>query len=294
MSIVVIGAVLWDIYDDTRRIGGAPFNFAAHAARLGCEVRFVSAVGVDELGDETQERMRDLGLSRRYVRQTPEAPTGTVRVSLRAGQPTYAIGRPAAYDLADLSDEELDALAAERPAILYYGTLEQMSPTVRNTTRRLMARLPSAERLYDVNLRLNSYTPELVRELVGSATVLKMNEDEAAEVAGMLGETARLPQAVCQALAARQRMRCVCVTRGAEGCVLWVDGEYAEAPGLPVAATDTVGAGDAFAAGLAFGLGRAWPARRVAEFANRLGALVASRAGAIPDWAPEELGSPGP
>jgi fructokinase len=53
---------------------------------------------------------------------------------------------------------------------------------------------------------------------------------------------------------------------------------------------DTVGAGDAFAAGL---LHEMLVGRRPAEalaFANRLGALVASRPGALPPWSTGEIG----
>jgi fructokinase len=50
-----------------------------------------------------------------------------------------------------------------------------------------------------------------------------------------------------------------------------------------------VGAGDAFAAAFLHGIAQGWSAARTAEFANRLGALVASRAGGVPEWSPAEL-----
>jgi fructokinase len=61
-------------------------------------------------------------------------------------------------------------------------------------------------------------------------------------------------------------------------------GKYVEASGYPVQVVDTVGAGDAFAAAFLHGLGNRWPTQETADFANRVGALVASRRGAIPDW----------
>jgi fructokinase len=61
-------------------------------------------------------------------------------------------------------------------------------------------------------------------------------------------------------------------------------GQYIEAPGYPVQVVDTVGAGDAFAAVFLHGLGNGWPTSMIADCANRVGALVASRRGAIPDW----------
>lgn len=51
---------------------------------------------------------------------------------------------------------------------------------------------------------------------------------------------------------------------------------------------DTVGAGDAFAAGLLYGLDLGWLPQRIASFANALGAMIASRRGATPEWTIEE------
>jgi fructokinase len=50
-----------------------------------------------------------------------------------------------------------------------------------------------------------------------------------------------------------------------------------------------VGAGDAFAAAFLHGIDQGWSAARTGDFANRLGALVVSRAGAVPEWSLEEL-----
>jgi len=62
-------------------------------------------------------------------------------------------------------------------------------------------------------------------------------------------------------------------------------------PGYKVNVVDTVGSGDAFTAAFLHGMGEKWPARQIGDFANRLGALVASRAGAVPAWTPDELRS---
>jgi fructokinase len=71
-----------------------------------------------------------------------------------------------------------------------------------------------------------------------------------------------------------------------------VGGDYVQADGVPVTVADAVGAGDAFAAGFLHGLERHWRPRDIAAFANRIGALVASRNGAIPAWSIEEIGDP--
>jgi fructokinase len=70
--------------------------------------------------------------------------------------------------------------------------------------------------------------------------------------------------------------------------VLLIEDEYVEAEGYPIEAVDTIGAGDAFAAAFVHGIGSGWSAPEIAEFANRVGALVASRSGAIPSWTVEQ------
>ena len=60
--IVGIGEVLWDMFPEGKRIGGAPANFAYHMSQFGFDSRVVSAVGEDELGDEIRENFNEKGL----------------------------------------------------------------------------------------------------------------------------------------------------------------------------------------------------------------------------------------
>ena len=95
--IVVLGEVLWDIFEHSRRLGGAPLNFAAHAARLGHEALLISAVGNDALGEEAVEAIRTLGLTTAFLQKTSGLPTGAARVHLGPGDQTrFRIERPAA------------------------------------------------------------------------------------------------------------------------------------------------------------------------------------------------------
>jgi len=291
MKIVSIGEVLWDVIEGQEYLGGAPFNFAAHMSRLGHTVFFVSGVGRDQRGESILQKMTGLGLSTEYMSRVAEAATGWVEVTLDAGgQPHFIIHRPAAYDFVKLLERELQRLASERPDWIYFGTLMQMSPQARSLTMALLASNKSARRFYDVNLRPGCYEAALVRELMSQATVVKLNEDEAAEIAQMFGRPrhASLEQ-FCQNYSREFGWEAVCVTRGVRGCVLLIDGEYIEANGYQVEVADTVGAGDAFAAAFLHGLGSGWPPARIADFANRVGALVASRRGALPVWTVEEL-----
>jgi fructokinase len=67
-----------------------------------------------------------------------------------------------------------------------------------------------------------------------------------------------------------------------------MDNEYFQAPGFSGKVADTIGAGDAFSAALLHGISAGWTVPGIAEFANRVGALVSSRPGGTPKWSMAE------
>jgi fructokinase len=289
MKIISLGEILGDILPETEHLGGAPFNFAFHAHNLGHEVCFVSAVGEDHRGLRALEQMNEAGISTRFIRRVAAHPTGTVSVTVDASNsPQYKIHRPAAYDFPALALTDYDSLLISPPDWIYFGTLQQMSPTAHELTIQLLKASPTAKRFYDVNLRIDSYTPELVRTLAQRADVLKLNDQEL-PVIQKIGEISGSSlEQFCRNCAQTFDLETVCVTRGSAGCALLLDGEFLQAPSFRVQVADTVGAGDAFSAALVHGLSAGWSATKVADFANRIGALVASRAGGTPRWTVEE------
>jgi fructokinase len=117
---------------------------------------------------------------------------------------------------------------------------------------------------------------------------VKLNDTEGHAVEDLLGKPARSVEEFCTNNGKAYGWEAVCVTRGARGCALWIGGEYMDIAGYPVKVVATVGSGDAFAAAFVHGLSNGWPPAEIGDFANRLGALVASRPGAIPAWIIEE------
>jgi fructokinase len=285
MKIVSVGEVLWDILPSAEHLGGAPFNFAWHAHNLGHEVCFVSAVGNDQRGRKTLEQMAESRLSAQFIHRVPDQPTGTVTVALDSqGLPRYTIHRSAAYDFPALSPAEFDALVNPTPVWIYFGTLQQMSAPAHDLTLRLIAAAPAARYFYDVNLRIGSFTPELVRTLAQRAHILKLNEQEVSalrEIGGLQGDSL---EQFCRNCLSAFHLDGICTTLGPKGCALLLGNEYLEAPGFPISVADTIGAGDAFSAALIHGLNAEWTVSRIAAFANRVGALVASRSGGTPKW----------
>jgi fructokinase len=286
MLVTSLGEILWDLIGGQELLGGATFNFSVQLSRLGHQVSFLSAVGDDDRGRRALQTASQLGLSTKFIRTVKGAPTGTVSVVIDAeGQPTFEIHRPAAYDFV-----ELPALDAP-PQWIYHGTLQFVEPRMRALLLELVRLYPDARRFYDINLRKNSYTPALVMELLPLANVVKLNDDELSHVQRMAGTSHASTEKFCRDYAARFHWDALCVTRGERGCAILQGAEYVEVDGIPVDVADTVGAGDAFAAAFLHGLSQNWPPAKTGAFANRLGALVASRPGGVPNWSWTDLRS---
>ncbi len=271
MTILSLGEFLWDVFPDGREeLGGAPFNLAFHASRLGHEPAFISAVGDDARGVRARQKAAKLGIDTACIQTNPNAPTGVVTVTLdQTRQPSFVLQRPAAYDHVALTARQLHAHSAANPTWICFGTLFFTSKVNLATLRRLLDACQNARCFYDLNLRLGNWNDALVRQLIPLADVVKLNEAEM--------------DAVAPALSGSRAT--VCVTRADRGCV--IDGETI--PGYRVQVADAVGAGDAFSAGLLHGISEGWPLPQAADFANRVGAIVATRPGGTPFWTPDEL-----
>jgi fructokinase len=289
MRVICIGEILWDVVDGSEFLGGAPFNLCAHLAQLGHHSIFISAVGRDRRGSQALEKSTALGIDTRFIATTERAPTGVSEVVLDGnGKAAHNLLRPAAYDFVTLDLEHRKLLSQERPDWICYGTLAQMEVGPRSLTRHLFGDNTGAKRFYDVNLRPRCWTPELVEDLFHQANAVKLNDEEANAMAGLFDwPSGSLPE-FSELAARRFGLELLCVTRGALGCSLWREGEFVESQGFHVEVADTIGSGDAFSAALLHGLSEKWALRDVAEFANRVGALVASRSGATPTWSKQE------
>ncbi len=195
-----IGEMLWDVYPDGAHFGGAPANFACHAASLGAESWMVSAVGDDTLGQRALDSLGTLGVRCDLVERDPVHPTGRVLVTLDAdGQPQYEIERDTAWDHLAWSDEL--ARFATRCDAVCFGSLAQRSPASRATIRRFLEAVPRpALRVFDVNLRQRFYDRDVIDASLSLASAVKLNDEELPIVAELCGVEPRTPRETLRAL----------------------------------------------------------------------------------------------
>jgi len=288
VRIVSVGEILWDVIGKNEYLGGAPLNFAAHSQKLGHEVFPLSAVGADARGRKALELLKARGMSTEFVQVLPDKPTGTAEVELdMEGKPTFRIVRPVAYDFVDLTGQELKRIAEIEPDWIYVGTLFHMSAQAMASTKKLLKAVPRAKVFYDVNLREGHWSLATIEQLSSLATVTKLSDSEAESLDASVDASEGPGHSIetfCRRWADRYGSEIVCVTFGERGCAILKGGKFSQAPGYHVIVADTVGAGDAFSAAFVHGLSQGWGSERIAHCANAVGALVASRSGAIPEW----------
>jgi fructokinase len=275
-----IGEVLWDVYPDAAHFGGAPANFACHAASLGAEAWMVSAVGTDELGDRALDSLGQRGVECASVTRDPKHATGRVLVTLDAtGQASYEFAADTAWDHLSWSDQR--ASLARRCDAICFGTLGQRSSTSRDTIRRFVeATPPTALKVFDVNLRQHFYDTETIESSLQIASALKLNGEELPIVAKLCGIKARAPRDILMEMMSRYELRFAALTHGSEGALLIAAGEESECPAVPTTVVDTVGAGDAFTATLVFDFLRGLPVGEINRHANAVASFVCSQPGA--------------
>ena len=283
-KILSLGEVLWDLFPEGPRFGGAPANFACHASALGAKVSMASAVGDDPRGNNATAILRDYGIDVSPIQVIAGTPTGAVSVRVdHHGKPSYTIEKNAAWDRIEWTPELESAL--DNTDAVYFGTLGQRSDLSRETIRRALdiAKASSTPRILDVNLRAPFFDADLIRESIELASVVKLSDEELDPVAAACGlATANDPETTLHALLDGHALDLVVLTRGADGALLVSPTEAVDQPGIPTEVCDTVGAGDSFTAALAIGQLRGDALTDIARNACQLASLVCSQPGAVP------------
>lgn len=284
--IVGLGEALWDCLPEGRKLGGAPANFAYHASQFGYDAYAVSAVGTDGLGKETLAEFDAKGL--KYEMPQVEFPTGTVQVALdESGVPAYDIKEGVAWDNIPFTPRLEDM--AKRCRAVCFGSLAQRNEASRQTIYRFLDATPKdCLRIFDINLRQNFYSKDVIRESLMRCNVLKINDEELVLIGRMFGYPGLDFENKCWLILGKYDLDMLVLTCGVNGSYVFSRGamSYLETPKVAVA--DTVGAGDSFTGAFVSSIlsGKSVPdAHRIAV---NVSAFVCTQNGAMPEL-PEDL-----
>ena len=272
------GVGLEDVSTFGKYLGGSATNVAVAAARHGLNSAVITRTGNDPFGNYIHQELRRLGVSDEFVSGVPDLNTPVVFCEIFPPDdfPLYFYRAPKAPDLV-INADELD-LDAVKNARIYWSTVTGLSeePSRSAHFAAWQARGRSPLTILDLDYRPMFWaSPEeasaQVALALGQVTVAVGNKEEC-EVA--VGETE--PLRAADALLERG-IELAIVKQGPKGVLAKTRTETVEVPPYFVDVVNGLGAGDSFGGALCYGLLQDWPLRRILQFANVAGAIVAGR-----------------
>lgn len=281
--VVGLGEALWDVLPEGKKLGGAPANFAYHAGQfLGQDNTIaVSALGEDKLAEETIESLKAHGLT--FLMPRVPYPTGTVQVILdEQGIPSYDIKENVAWDNIPL-DTEVQAIARQCRAVCF-GSLAQRNVVSRETIQRFLDLTPAdCMKIFDINLRQNFYSKEVIQESLRRCNVLKINDEELVIIGRMFGYPGLDIENKCWLILGKYNLDMLVLTCGTNGSYVFTPGQmsFQETPKVEVA--DTVGAGDSFTGSFCATILSGMPVTEAHRRAVEVSAYVCTQNGAMPE-----------
>ncbi len=286
VKAVCFGEILYDVFPDMERIGGAPLNVASRLSSMGVETEMISRIGNDEKGDQLLKYLDSRKIRTANIIKDEVHPTGMVQVSLSAsGSATYEITHPSAWDKIEISDGMINSVKSADAFI--FGSLVCRDEVSRKTLFELIPK--ASYRVLDFNLRPPHYSKDLLLELMQHAEFIKFNDDELFEIAEMMGSRYNSLEQNLLFMAVRSKAKTICVTKGRHGAVVMHDKKLYYNSGYQVKVKDTVGAGDSFLGTLLAKLLQGEEPQKALDTACAVGALVAGQEGANPEISTESL-----
>ncbi len=286
--VVGLGEALWDVLPEGKKLGGAPANFAFHAGQFGLDAIAVSALGEDRLAEETVQQLEEKHLD--YCMPRVPYPTGTVQVTLDDdGVPTYDIRENVAWDNIPYT---LDVMhVARNTRAVCWGSLAQRNVVSRNTIYRFLDDTPAGcMKIFDINLRQNFYTKEVISESLRRCNVLKINDEELVTIGRLFGYAGLDIENKCWLILGKYDLDMLVLTCGVNGSYVFARGtmSYQQTPHVEVA--DTVGAGDSFTGTFCAAILAGHSVAEAHKMAVEVSAYVCTQNGAMP-LLPEALKS---
>lgn len=276
-----------------RNPGGAPANVLAGLSKLGARTSFIGKVGNDHFGRFLKEYLAGLHIDVTGLKMSDMERTTLAFVHLtREGDRSFSFYRNPGADMM-LEKNDIPANIISMSKIFHFGSISLTDEPVRSATVKALniARDSGVIISYDPNLRpaLWKSLSDAEREIrigLEYADVLKISEEELEFI------TRESDLEKGTKILENMGIGLIFVTLGPKGTFYRHRGVTGKLYTYNVNVLDTTGAGDAFLAGILYKLRdkaqrelqslRKDEIEEMADFANAMGALTASRLGAIP------------
>jgi fructokinase len=295
---LIFGECLVDWIDGLAIPGGAPFNVGRHLAAFGLPVQILTRLGRDAHGQLLLDELHRFGVGTALLQFDEQYPSGQVLVHKNDHGHRFEILANQAYDHIKWDPAAMGQVlhpGVDRPWLVF-GTLAQRSETNRQTLQALRQAVP--HRAYcDLNWRDGHVAPDLARQVLYQADVLKLSAEELAlmlewcgldDAHALIPPVFEEPRADVAALLGGTRVSRLVVTYGGDGYAQFdVTGRCQHrGVAMPLASmVDTVGAGDAFSAVTLMGAMLGWPDDVSLARANEFAAAICQ----VPGAAPQDL-----
>jgi ribokinase len=299
LAIVVFGSINMDLVARVPRLpspgetlaghsfstvpGGKGANQAVACARLGAATRMIGRAGDDAFGGELRGSLRGYGVDITGVAVHPGVASGVAVITVDDAAENEIIVVPGANG--GVGREDLIRLEAALDGARVLLLQLEVPPDA------VVAAAEMGHRCGVTVILDPAPAQPLPRALYAAVDILTPNESEAAALVGFPLDDSDAIVRASQVLLSRGA-RSVIVKLGGKG-VFWSNGlESAHFPVFPVAAVDSVGAGDAFNGGLAVGLCEGLGIAAAIRWGLAAGALSVTKSGAqpsMPDRAAVEI-----
>ena len=283
---VCFGETLWDFLPEGKLPGGAPVNVAYHLTKLGKNPAVISRIGDDELGKELKEVFESKNIETEFFQVDKTHPTGQVFATVKENHEVeYEIVKPVAWDFIEFVPEMKPIISAADYFV--FGSLASRDEITRKT---LFKNLEFAKtKVFDINLRPPHFNKEIIEGLLQKTDILKLNLSELHLVSGWISNQFKSDEDRVNAAAQKYNIETIITTKAGDGAMLFINKKFYYHHGYLVKVVDTIGSGDSFLAAIISKFIDGASPEEALDFASALGAFVASRSGACPDYKIEEV-----
>ena len=241
--------------DMRREFGGTAGNIAYNLKLLGGEPLIMATVG-DDFGPY-RERLDALGIARAHIREVPGTfvAQAFITTDLDANQIT-------AFHPGAMSSSYVNKIGDARGVSLGILAPDSRDGMLQHAEQFHDAKIPF---IFDPGQQMSVFKGYELKHFIELADYVAVNDYEARVLEERIGEPiAKLTE----------RVKAFFVTKGAEGSVIYADGQQINVPSVREdRRVDPTGCGDAYRSGLLYGIERGWSWEKTGRLANTMGSI---------------------
>lgn len=278
------GVLINDTRDYHRYLGGSPTNVAMNTARLGLQTTLVASIGKDGLGSYILERLNEININSKFIKQTGESPTSVIFVSRSKDTPDFIPYRSADFLI---TEDQIPSDLLKKTTI-FHTTCFALS---KNPAQETI--INKAKEAYELGCKLSidiNYSEKIwsdrenalkiIKKYCSYNPLVKISEDDIMRLFGT-----KVPHDEVFAFFHELGVDIVCLTLGKNGVKLSQKGQsLILKPAIKInKVMDATGAGDAFWSGFLFAYLKKNTIEDCLHIALNLAALKLQNVGRLPN-----------